>query len=49
MSNEKKQDLAAYKRLINPERDNEYLIAPYIFSGFGLGFLICFINTFFSL
>lgn len=31
MSNQKKRELAAYKRFINPERDNEYLIAPYIF------------------
>lgn len=47
MSNQKKRELAAYKRFINPERDNEDLIAPYIFFGFGLGFLVCFINTFF--
>lgn len=26
MSNQKKRELAAYKRFINPERDNEYLI-----------------------
>lgn len=49
MSNQKKRELAAYKRFINPERDNEYLIAPYIFLSFSLGFLVCFINTFFSL
>ena len=37
MSNQKKRELAAYKRFINPERDNEYLIAPYIFFQFWPG------------